>query len=156
MFVYWRWLKSVEIQSLKMASLLCDVRFLTSREDIAIRDTDHGVYKYNDKLQMKAAQERPYAQVCLKYIGVSCDSVLFTVFFISQDKMSFALGRGQIIQLDGKRLKASLKELEETMSEQPVIFSAWRNSNYFQVSKKKQLYKKAKWLKNPPLSDGVY
>ena len=35
--------------------------------------------------------------------------------------------------LESKRLKTSLKELEELLMEQPVIFSSWRSSSLFQI-----------------------
>jgi hypothetical protein len=47
--------------------------------------------------------------------------------------MTFSQGRGQMSIVEGKRLKSGLKELEEVMNEQPVIFSSWRSSSFLQV-----------------------
>ena len=94
-----------------MASILCDVHFWTTREDIIPKDTDQSTLKYYDKSQHKSMLERPYGQ----------------------DKITFVQGRGQLTLLESKRLKASLKELEELMSEYQVIFSSWRSSSLFQL-----------------------
>lgn len=95
----------------KMASLYCDLHLWTTREDVVVRDTDLGCFKYYDKTQYKASLDRLY----------------------SQDKMSYAQGRGQLWMLEGKRLKGSVKELEELFAEQPVIFNAWRSSTFLQL-----------------------
>ena len=47
--------------------------------------------------------------------------------------MTFGQGRGQITLIDSKRLKSALKELEELLVEQSVIFSSWRSSSLFQL-----------------------
>ena len=47
--------------------------------------------------------------------------------------MTFGQGRGQITLIDSKRLKSGLKELEELLVEQSVIFSSWRTSSLFQL-----------------------
>lgn len=94
-----------------MASLLCDVHFWTTSEAVVTKDTDHSTFKYHDKAQHKGCLERPYGQ----------------------DKISFSKGRGQMTLIEGKRLKSGLKELEELMLEQPIIFSSWRTSTYIQV-----------------------
>ena len=94
-----------------MASLLCDLHFWSLREDIITKDVDQGTFKYYEKSQHKAMLDRPYGQ----------------------DKLTFAQGRGQTTLLESKRLKTSLRELEEMLTEQPVIFSSWRSSVLFQL-----------------------
>ena len=100
-----------KVKKIIMASILCDVHFWTTREDIVPKDTDQSTLKYYDKSQHKSMLERPYGQ----------------------DKITFVQGRGQVTLLESKRLKASLKELEELMTEYPVIFSSWRSSSLFQL-----------------------
>ena len=94
-----------------MASLLCDVHFWTANETVAPKDTDHGTFKYYDKSQHKGCLERPYGQ----------------------DKLTFSRSRGQVTLLEGKRLKSAMKELEELMLEQSIIFSSWRSSTFIQM-----------------------
>ena len=94
-----------------MASLLCDVHFWTTREDVVPKDTDQSTFKYYDKSQHKSVLDRPYGQ----------------------DKLTFSQGRGQMSLIESKRLKSSLKELDETLGEYSVIFAAWRSSSFYQV-----------------------
>ena len=94
-----------------MASLLCDVHFWTANETVGPKDTDHGTFKYYDKSQHKGCLERPYGQ----------------------DKLTFSRSRGQVTLLEGKRLKSAMKELEELMLEQSIVFSSWRSSTFIQM-----------------------
>ena len=97
-----------------MVSLQCDVHLLTAREDLQVRDTDFSCFKYHDKAVLKSQAERPYAL----------------------DKTSFAVGRGQKWYLENKRperLRTNLKELEELLGEQGVIFCQWRGAQLFQL-----------------------
>ena len=97
-----------------MVSLQCDVHLLTARDDLQVRDTDFSCFKYHDKAVLKSQAERPYAI----------------------DKTSFAVGRGQKWYLENKRperLRTNLKELEELLSEQGVIFCKWRGAQLFQL-----------------------
>ena len=101
-----------------MVTLQCDVHLLTLRPDTGVgtqvRDTDFSAYKYFDKTEAKSQVERPYAL----------------------DKTSFAVGRGQKWYLENKRperLRTSLKELEELLSEHSVIFCKWRGTHVFQM-----------------------
>lgn len=94
-----------------MASLLCDLHFWTLREDVQPKDTDHSTFKYYDKSQHKTILERAYGQ----------------------DKLSFAQGRSQMTLVESKRLKSSIREMEEILAEQSVIFSTWRTSSFYQL-----------------------
>ena len=79
-----------------------------------VRDTDFSAFKYFDKSELKSQSERPYAG----------------------DKTSFSVSRGQQWYLDNKRprrLRSCLKELEDLVSEQSVIFSKWRSGGLFQL-----------------------
>jgi len=97
-----------------MVSLQCDIHTFTSREDIQVRDTDFSCFKYFDKSVQKTQVERPY----------------------SQDKASFAVGRGQKWFLENKRpekIRTALKEFEELLSEHAIVFCQWRNTKFLQV-----------------------
>ena len=94
-----------------MASLLCDVHFWTTREDVVPKDTDQSTFKYYDKSQHKSMLDRTYGQ----------------------DKLTFSQGRGNIGLIESKRLKSSLKELDEVLAEYSVLFAAWRTPSFYQV-----------------------
>ena len=81
---------------------------------LKVRDTDFSAFKYFDKTELKSQSDRPYAG----------------------DKTSFSLSRGQRWYLDNKRpdrLRSSLKELEELLTEQSVIYSGWRGASVYQL-----------------------
>ena len=99
-----------------MVSLQCQVHLLSLKPDslTQVRDTDFSAFKYSDKTEAKSQADRPY--------GV--------------DKASFTQGRGQKWFLENKRperLRSTLKELEDHLAEQSVVFSTWRGSRLFQI-----------------------
>jgi len=97
-----------------MVSIQCDIHAFSTREDIQVRDTDFSCFKYYDKSGQKSQVERPY----------------------SQDKASFAMGRGQKWFLENKRperLRTALKEFEELVSEHSIVFCKWRSSKLLQL-----------------------
>ena len=97
-----------------MASLQCDIHALTSREDVQVRDTDFSAFKYQEKTGSSPRDGRPYAH----------------------DKISFATSRGQVVRLENKRptrLRSNLRELEEAMAEQSVVWCRWRSPTLFQL-----------------------
>jgi WD40 repeat protein len=97
-----------------MVSIQCDIHAFSTREDIQVRDTDFSCFKYFDKSVQKVQGDRPY----------------------SQDKASFAAGRGQKWFLENKRperLRTALKEFEELVSENSIVFCKWRSSKFLQL-----------------------
>ena len=52
--------------------------------------------------------------------------------------------------LEGKRLKSSLKELEEILAESSVIFSTWRTSTFYQVNINRDNKTDSVWIKSLP------
>jgi len=97
-----------------MVTIQCDIHAFSTREDIQVRDTDFSCFKYYDKSLQKSQVERPY----------------------SQDKASFAVGRGQKWFLENKRperLRTALKEFEELVNENSIVFCKWRSSKFLQI-----------------------
>jgi hypothetical protein len=65
-----------------MASLLCDLHFWTSREDIQPRDTDQSTFKYYDKTQHKSTLERTFGQVRAKLKIILFLNSLYLLFIV--------------------------------------------------------------------------
>ena len=95
-------------------SLPLSLHFWSAREELLIRETDFGTFRFHDKSESRWISDRPYAQ----------------------DKISFAACRAHASPfLDGgqKALRSALREMEIALAEAPVVFSEWRHSGLFQL-----------------------
>jgi len=93
-------------------SLRCDVHIHSTSDNVFIRDTDLSCWQYFDKLASKDQEERAY----------------------SGDKSSFGEARGQrwfIRNNRPHRLKNALKELNDLLVENSIIFTKCIQLNKF-------------------------
>ena len=94
--------------------LLCDVHIHSTSDNVSIRDTDFSSWQYYDKNTSKEQVERVYCG----------------------DKASYTLGRGQRWFVDNRRphrLKHALKELDELILDNAIIFTKWRSTTFLQL-----------------------
>ena len=95
-------------------SLRCDVHIHSTSDNVFIRDTDLSCWQYFDKLASKDQEERAY----------------------SGDKASFGEARGQrwfIRNNRPHRLKNALKELNDLLVENSIIYTKWRSNTLFHL-----------------------
>ncbi|PSN33632.1 hypothetical protein C0J52_14255, partial [Blattella germanica] len=94
-----------------MLTLLSQARFWTLKDDIAIKNTDFGSFRYHEK---KDVTDSPY----------------------NESKRSYAEKRGMTWLLQNKRpnkLKDSIRELEELLAQHKVVFIQWRDNCLLQM-----------------------
>lgn len=96
-----------------MLTLLTELRFWSARDDIIIKDTDFGAFRYQDKKD--SAHSTP----------------LYT-----DGKRDYAEKRHEKYCLDNKRpekLRQSIKKLEDYMKNQRIVYCQWRDHNVIQL-----------------------
>lgn len=94
-----------------MLTLLSQARFWTLKDEIVIKDTDFGAFRY---LEKKDVSDSPY----------------------NEGKRSFAEQRGITCVVRNKRpnkLRESIKDLEEHLNQHKVIYCHWRDSSLLQL-----------------------
>ncbi|XP_031632388.1 WD repeat-containing and planar cell polarity effector protein fritz [Contarinia nasturtii] len=87
-----------------MLTLLCDVKFLSGRDDINIKDTDLGAFKYTEKKSVSMIN--PYVE----------------------GKQDYAHLRDQDYILHGRKIKSlknSIKKLEEILKTNRIVHCTW-------------------------------
>ncbi|XP_063240270.1 WD repeat-containing and planar cell polarity effector protein fritz [Bacillus rossius redtenbacheri] len=94
-----------------MITLLSQAQFWTLKDEVVIKDSDFGAFRYHEK---KDACDSPY----------------------SESKKTYAEKRGLSWFLPNKRpdkLRDAVKELEEQLSQHKVVFCQWRDSCILQI-----------------------
>ncbi|XP_045581658.2 WD repeat-containing and planar cell polarity effector protein fritz homolog isoform X2 [Procambarus clarkii] len=95
-----------------MVTILGDVHFWTLRDDVIVKDADFGVYRYQDKNNV--SKERVYYE----------------------DKRQYLEARGGVMTPKNSRpakLRDSLKEFEELVSRERVVWEGWQSHVLYQI-----------------------
>ncbi|KAK7073683.1 hypothetical protein SK128_025322 [Halocaridina rubra] len=95
-----------------MVTLLGDVHFWTLRDDIIVKDADFGAFRYQDKNNV--SKERVYYE----------------------DKRQYLEARGVMVMPKNSRpgkLRDSLKEFEEFLSKERVVWEGWQSHSAYQL-----------------------
>ncbi|KAG0713907.1 WD repeat-containing and planar cell polarity effector protein fritz [Chionoecetes opilio] len=95
-----------------MVTLLGDAHFWTLRDDVVIKDADMGAFRYQDKNTV--SKERVYYE----------------------DKRQYLEARGLMVTPKNSRpikLRDSLREFEELLAKERVVWEAWKSPNMYQL-----------------------
>ncbi|KAK8386319.1 hypothetical protein O3P69_010769 [Scylla paramamosain] len=95
-----------------MVTLLGDAHFWTLRDDVVIKDADMGAFRYQDKNTV--SKERVYYE----------------------DKRQYLEARGLMVTPKNSRpikLRDSLREFEELLAKERVVWEAWKSPNIYQL-----------------------
>lgn len=95
-----------------MVTLLGDTHFWTLRDDVVIKDADMGAFRYQDKNTV--SKERVYYE----------------------DKRQYLEARGLMVTPKNSRpvrLRDSLREFEELLAKERVVWEAWKSPTLYQL-----------------------
>lgn len=126
-----------------MLTLLSEVRFWTSRSDIIIKENDIGAYRYHIHIVFIYLYDVfIYNVLIFRYHTKSTNPLKIPLSqqlhsnqlnssIVQEGKISYSERRGLKLQLDNKRpfkLKNTLKQLEEELKGNRIVFCQWKDS----------------------------